>query len=145
MHGLFMNSSLHQRFEKSSKEGDDLIQISSDVIRGYHDTMILFLLLDQPSYGYELSKKIREITEGKYTIKETTLYSAFNRMEKNGYVSSFSQNASNGKRRTYYQITDEGRAFYLEKCEEWKLTKEVVEHFIADQHDIREQKLIEEI
>ena len=27
--------------------------ISSDVIRGYNDTMILYLLLDQPSYGYE--------------------------------------------------------------------------------------------
>ena len=31
--------------------------ISSDVIRGYNDTMILYLLLDKPSYGYEISKK----------------------------------------------------------------------------------------
>ena len=121
-----------------------MIQISSDVIRGYNDTMILYLLLDQPSYGYELSKKIREMTGGKYAIKETTLYSAFNRMEKNGYVTSFSQNASNGKRRTYYRIIDEGRAFYREKCEEWKLTKEVVELFISEQHDTGELKLIEE-
>ena len=120
------------RRNRGKKEGDDLIQISSDVIRGYNDTMILYLLSDQPSYGYELSKKIREMTGGKYAIKETTLYSAFNRMEKNGYVTSFYQNASNGKRRTYYQITDEGRAFYREKCEEWKLTKEVVECFIAE-------------
>ncbi len=28
--------------------------ISSDVISGYNDTMILYLLLDQPSYGYEI-------------------------------------------------------------------------------------------
>lgn len=28
--------------------------ISSDVIRGYNDTMILYLLLDQPSYDYFL-------------------------------------------------------------------------------------------
>lgn len=63
--------------------------ISSDVIRGYNDTFILFLLLDAPSYGYEISRQIRLLTDGKYIIKETTLYSAFTRLEKNGYIESF--------------------------------------------------------
>ena len=105
--------------------------ISSDVIRGYNDTMILCLLWDGPSYGYEISKRIREETEGKYVIKETTLYSAFTRMEKNGFIRSFSQTAENGKRRTYYQITDLGRDYYLERCEEWKLTQEVIGRFAS--------------
>ena len=108
-----------------------MVEISSDVIRGYNDTMILCLLWDGPSYGYEISKRIREETEGKYVIKETTLYSAFTRMEKNGYISSFSRNAENGKRRTYYSITEAGREYYKHKCEEWHLTKEVIEHFIS--------------
>ena len=73
--------------------------ISSDVIRGYIDTMILFLILREPSYGYEISKKIRNLSDGKYVIKETTLYSAFTRMEKNGFVKSYAENAENGKRR----------------------------------------------
>ena len=51
--------------------------ISSDVIRGYNDTMILYLLLDQPSYGYEISRQIKTLSHEKYIIKETTLYSAF--------------------------------------------------------------------
>ena len=63
--------------------------ISSDVIRGYNDTMILFLLLEKPSYGYEISKQIKALSQEKYVIKETTLYSAFTRMEKNGYIQSF--------------------------------------------------------
>lgn len=105
--------------------------ISSDVIRGYNDTMILFLLLEKPSYGYEISKKIKQLSEEKYVIKETTLYSAFTRMEKNGYIVSFSSDeGGSGKRRTYYNITDLGRQYYRSKCEEWNLTKEVVEHFI---------------
>ena len=33
--------------------------ISSDVIRGYNDTMILYLLWKEPSYGYEISKQIK--------------------------------------------------------------------------------------
>ena len=65
-----------------------MIQISSDVIRGYNDTMILYLLLNKPSYGYEISKQIKELSGEKYVIKETTLYSAFTRMEKNGYLES---------------------------------------------------------
>ena len=105
--------------------------ISSDIIRGYNDTMILCLLLEGPSYGYEISKRIRVMTGEKYVIKETTLYSAFTRMEKNGFITSFSMNAENGKRRTYYRITDAGRAYYREKCVEWELTKDVVERFIA--------------
>ena len=96
--------------------------------------MILYLLLNKPSYGYEISKQIKELSGEKYVIKETTLYSAFTRMEKNGYVESFSdQDNTAGKRRTYYRITELGRQYYREKCEEWMLTQEVVEKFIMKQ------------
>ena len=93
-----------------------MIEISSDIIRGYNDTMILFLLKKEPSYGYELSKQIKNLSDGKYIIKETTLYSAFSRMEKNGYIESFVSESDAGKKH--------------EKCEEWQLTKEVVERFV---------------
>lgn len=104
--------------------------ISSDVIRGYNDTMILYMLLDGESYGYEISKNIKELTDEKYIMKETTLYSAFTRMEKNGYIESFYRDESFGKRRTYYRITPLGISYYKEKCEEWKVTQEVVNKFI---------------
>lgn len=118
--------------------------ISSDIIRGYNDTMILYLLLDKPSYGYEISKEIKELSGEKYVIKETTLYSAFTRMEKNGYIQSFPDNSNpSGKRRTYYRITDTGRQYYREKCDEWLITKEVVEKFIirGNMTDGNNQKL----
>lgn len=108
-----------------------MIEISSDVIRGYNDTMILFLLLKEPSYGYEISKQIKNLSDGKYIIKETTLYSAFSRMEKNGYVVSYPvEDEKTGKKRTYYEITDFGRNYYNEKKSEWELTKEVIEKFV---------------
>jgi DNA-binding PadR family transcriptional regulator len=112
------------------KGGTDLI--SSDVIRGYNDTIILFLLLDGPSYGYEISKNIRELSDDKYIMKETTLYSAFNRLESNGYIESFYGDESFGKRRTYYKITPTGLSYYKEKCEEWELTKDVINRFIKE-------------
>ena len=105
--------------------------ISSDVIRGYNDTMILCILSVRPSYGYEISKEIARRTGEKYRIKETTLYSAFTRLLKNGLVDSYPQvGPENGKKRTYYRITEKGRAYYRDRCREWELTKEVVEGFI---------------
>lgn len=114
-----------------------MVEISSDVIRGYNDTIILHILKKEPSYGYEISKSIKTISEGKYLIKETTLYSAFTRMEKNGYIESFEavqDPAGNGKKRTYYRITEAGKKYYEEKCEEWELTKEVIEHFMEEKN-----------
>lgn len=106
--------------------------ISSDVIRGYNDTIILSLLLAGDSYGYEISKNIRVITNEEYIIKETTLYSAFTRLEKNGHIESYFGEETQGKRRTYYHITENGILYYQEKCKEWELTKNVINKFIKE-------------
>ena len=45
------------------------MEISSDVIRGYNDLMILSVLKSEPSYGYEISKEIKKKTCGKYIMK----------------------------------------------------------------------------
>lgn len=103
--------------------------ISSDGIRGYNDMIILCLLYGEPSYGYRISKEIKARAQGSYVIKETTLYSAFARLEKNGYIESFSGDETNGRQRTYYRITDSGREHYRQKCREWELTREVVDKF----------------
>lgn len=112
---------------RSNCEVIDLI--SSDVIRGYNDTIILSILKDKDSYGYEISKQIQTLSDACYIIKETTLYSAFSRLEKNGYITSYYGDESYGKRRTYYRITDTGKIYYKEKCEEWELTKKVINRF----------------
>ena len=103
--------------------------ISSDVIRGYVDTMILYFLFDEPSYAYELSRRIRQRAQEKYALKETTLYSALSRLEQSGYVESYRDDSS-GKRRTYYRINTSGREYYETKCREWALIQDIIERFI---------------
>ena len=120
----------HSMLDEVSERSDFLI--SSDVIRGDNDTIILSLLLEKDSYGYEISKDIRTFTKEKYIIKETTLYSAFNRLIKNNYINSYYKEGEFGKRRTYYTITAEGRKYYQEKCQEWAVTQEVVNLFIKE-------------
>lgn len=111
------------------------MMISSDVIRGYNDTIILSILLEKDSYGYEISKEIERLSEKKYVIKETTLYSAFTRLEKKGFIVSYYGDETFGKRRTYYKITNQGIDYYKEKCKEWKVTKEVINKFVRRLED----------
>lgn len=108
--------------------------ISSDVIRGYNDTIILSILMAGDSYGYEISKRIKTATDDAYIIKETTLYSAFNRLEKKGFITAYAGDTTRGRPRTYYRISEAGRAYYLEKCDEWRTTKKVVEAFIREEN-----------
>ena len=60
--------------------------LGSDVMRGYNDMLILCLLCEDDSYGYAISREIERRSGGRYPIKETTLYAAFGRLEKQGYI-----------------------------------------------------------
>lgn len=62
-------------------------------------------------------------------MKETTLYSTFNRLEKNGYLTSYTGSETFGKQRTYYRITEAGKKYCEEKCAEWKLTRRIIDQF----------------
>ena len=57
------------------------MSITSDIIRGHTDTIILAHLMHKNSYGYEINKSIKEKTDNQYELKEATLYSAFRRLE----------------------------------------------------------------
>ncbi len=107
--------------------------IGSDTIRGYSDAIILHILLSGDNYGYDISRRVSEGARGKFTMKETTLYSAFARLQKNGHVTSYGGDETYGRRRNYYSITPAGRVYYEEKCREWQLSKEVIDVFLGGQ------------
>ena len=108
----------------------DSVAISSDVMRGYIDLIILRVLCDGDSYGYEISKKVTDISGNSYTMKETTLYSAFSRLEKLKYLRSYPGSYSGGRERTYYSLTEEGLQYFHHKCDEWVVTQELISKFI---------------
>jgi len=99
-------------------------------MRGYIDLIILRVLCDDDSYGYAISKKVTDISENTYTMKETTLYSAFSRLEKLKYLRSYPGSYSGGRERTYYALTEKGLQYYHQKCTEWVLTQRLISKFI---------------
>jgi PadR family transcriptional regulator PadR len=82
------------------------------------------------NYGYEINKAIQQRTNGKYELKEATLYSAFRRLEEAGCIESFWGDEQTGARRRYYRITEIGRETYVGLKKEWKTAKEMIDNLI---------------
>ncbi|KAA9394225.1 PadR family transcriptional regulator [Kocuria coralli] len=104
--------------------------IGADAIRGHITLMVLAILEHQPSYAYEISRTITEISGGTYAMKQTTLYTAVKRLESLGYLDSYDATSDSGKSRTYYRLTGPGRAHLDEKRAEWQQTRDLVDHFV---------------
>lgn len=65
------------------------MSIGADLIRGHTEAIILSLLREKNSYGYEINKTISQVSGGRYELKEATLYTAFKRLEDAGYITSY--------------------------------------------------------
>lgn len=109
------------------------MSIASDLIRGHTDTIILAHLTREDSYGYKINKDIQIKTDSKYELKEATLYTAFRRLEENGYISSYWGNENTGARRRYYTITAEGKDAYIRMKKEWEESKYLIDILIENE------------
>ena len=103
---------------------------SSDILRGYTDTIILAQLDQGDNYGYVISKNVQEITRGELELKEATLYTAFRRLEESGCISSYWGDENTGARRRYYSITPFGRQTYERLKSEWQVAKALLDRLI---------------
>lgn len=106
------------------------MSIAGDLIRGHTDTIILARLLRGDSYGYEINKVISTLSSGRFELKEATLYTAFKRLEEQGYIASYWGNSGAGARRRYYTITPSGRLASKRLAEEWRETKEIMDKLL---------------
>lgn len=106
------------------------MSITSDIIRGHTETIILAHLIKGDSYGYEINKSIQQKSQNQYEFKEATLYTAFKRLEEAGSVNSYWGDELSGARRKYYSITNYGRQTYARLKEEWRTAKIIIDNLI---------------
>jgi PadR family transcriptional regulator PadR len=107
--------------------------ISTDLIRGHTDTIILNVLRQGDSYGYGIYKSIIELSNNEYELKEATLYTAFRRLEKEGCILSYWGDETQGGRRKYYRITDKGRETYEQNKKDWLFAKVVLDKLLTSE------------
>jgi len=106
------------------------VSIGADLIRGHTDSIILALLREKDSYGYEINKTIVETSGGRYELKEATLYTAFKRLEDAGWISSYWGDQSTGARRKYYKITPRGIQAYQKMLADWREAREIIDRLL---------------
>ena len=106
------------------------MSITGDLIRGHTEAIILARLMQSDSYGYEINKTISTLSSGRFELKEATLYTAFKRLEEQGFIASYWGNSGAGARRRYYAITPAGRDASHRMIAEWRETKEIMDRLL---------------
>ena len=104
--------------------------ISSDLLRGYTDAIILKRLSTNDGYGYQISKEVAALSNEKLELKEATLYTAFRRLEAAGCIRSYWGDENIGARRRYYSLTESGLKKLSEDSEFWIETREVLNRLL---------------
>lgn len=87
--------------------------------------LILSIIDSQDSYGYEISQTIKIVTD----IKESTLYPILKKLEKGGYVTTYSQEFQ-GRKRKYYSITEAGKEQLVFLNREWNSYRDTIDGII---------------
>lgn len=105
-------------------------KLTSDLLRGHTDTMILKLLTGGDKYGYEITKLIYELSEHEYELKEATMYSSLKRLEHDGHISSYWGDETQGGRRKYYRITTTGEQQYTINKQNWNYAQKILEKLL---------------
>jgi DNA-binding PadR family transcriptional regulator len=83
---------------------------SSKLLKGSLATIILKLLEEnEKMYGYEITQRVKAITEGEFKITEGALYPSLHKLEAEGLLSTETKMVDNRVRK-YYSLTKEGNA-----------------------------------
>src|SRR5258707_4651787 len=95
-----------------------LMVYSTELLKGTLKTIVLKLLADNKKmYGYEITQKVKEITQDKIQITEGALYPTLHALEADKLVTTEVEYI--GKRvRKYYILSQTGKARSKEKVNE---------------------------
>jgi PadR family transcriptional regulator PadR len=119
---------------EESAEQSNKSTISSDLIRGHINTIILRTLYERDKYGYEIMTEIEHKSHGQYTLKQPTLYSALKRLESQGYIQAYwkTDEVTLGGRRKYFKLTESGKMITEQNLSEWEYSRSVIDSLISD-------------
>ena len=105
--------------------------MSTELVRGTLDTLLLETISRSPMYGYQICKTVNTRTDGYFDLREGSLYPALHRLERDGMLTSYWEKTDAGRRRKYYRITDKGRGALVTKRREWQQFTIAVERVLA--------------
>ena len=101
----------------------------SQLLRGVLDLCLLATIDDDPTYGYEMTKRLAE--RGLSIVAEGSIYPVLGRLERERLIESFLQNGGAGPARKYYRVTATGKEALAGWTEEWRGLRTAVDSVLV--------------
>ena len=89
------------------------------LLNGTVEMLILEIVSNDPSYGYEIVQTVLSRSGGSFELKEGSLYPALHRLERQKLLGAYWIEVE-GRRRKYYKLTAAGRKTLEARRKEWK-------------------------
>jgi transcriptional regulator len=99
---------------------------SLDLLHGTVAVLILKALSWGPMHGYDVSRSIRQRSEGALGLEDAALYQALHRLEKKRWIEAEWGLSENNRRAKFYRLTDEGRRQLDTEVTSWRAYVEAV-------------------
>ena len=100
--------------------------ISSDLIRGHIDTIILHTLLESDKFAQQISDAVENKSDNAYKINQATLYSSLKRLESLKLVDSYWHDFDGGRRK-YFKITEAGKQTVENNLSSWAYSRSIID------------------
>jgi len=91
----------------------------SELVQGTLDMLILKTLALEPMHGYGIDQRIRQISRGVFQVNPGSLFPAFRRLERDGWIKGEWRATENNRRAKYYVLTEHGRSKLKTETREW--------------------------
>jgi transcriptional regulator len=91
----------------------------TDLIQGTLDMLILRTLALEPMHGYGIVLRIEQISKGVFRVNPGSLFPAFRRLERAGWIKPQWNPTENNRRAKFYSLTERGRRQLKAETDAW--------------------------
>lgn len=95
------------------------MELEKSLVSGSMALLVMKLLQECDMYGYQMIETLEKRSDHTFHLKAGTLYPLLHGLEAKGLVSAYEREATAGKKRRYYHLTQEGCAALEEKEASW--------------------------
>lgn len=93
---------------------------SLELMHGTVAVLILKTLTWGPMHGYDVSRSIRQRSDGVLGLEDAALYQALHRLERKGWIAAEWGLSENNRRAKFYGLTEEGRRQLQAELSSWQ-------------------------
>ena len=101
---------------------------SKELIAASSRPLVLAILSERESYGYEIIGRVKELSNGKLEWTEGMLYPVLHRLERDGLIKGRWVVAETGRKRKYYRVSAAGKKQLKAERSEWETVDSMLRH-----------------